>query len=174
MIEVCGVLVHARPERVGDVRGVLASMPGVEVHGVTDEGRMVITLENTDADSRLSEGLADLTDRLLLPEPTPGAEPSWFGFPLTLKTGRAPERPAVIAALEARRIATRMLLAGNMTRQPAFEGVTYRVAGSLENTDRITRDSFWVGVYPGITEEMCAYVAESIREAVEKTAEQAH
>ena len=60
MIEVCGVLVHARPERVGDVRGVLAGMPGVEVHGVTDEGRMVITLENTDADSRLSEGLAEV------------------------------------------------------------------------------------------------------------------
>ena len=122
----------------------------------------------------LKGALADLTDELLLPEPTPGSEPSWFGFPLTLKAGRAPKRPAVIKALEARRIATRMLLAGNMTRQPAFEGVGFRVAGSLKNTDRITRDAFWVGVYPGITEEMCAYVAESIREAVEGTAEKAH
>jgi CDP-6-deoxy-D-xylo-4-hexulose-3-dehydrase len=75
-------------------------------------------------------------------------------------------RNELVAALEKRRIATRMFFGGNIARQPAFEGVEHRVSGGLEVSDRITRDSFWVGVYPGLTGEMCDYIAHSIREAV--------
>jgi len=113
--------------------------------------------------ARLHAALEDLEEELILPEPTPESEPSWFGFPITLNVER-PSRSAVVTALEKRRIATRMLFAGNLARQPAFNGVAFRVHGSLETTDRITQDAFWVGVYPGITKTMCDYTARSLRE----------
>jgi len=115
---------------------------------------------------RLAKALARLSDEVILPRATPGSEPSWFGFPITLRAGVGVSRRQVVTALEERKIATRMLLAGNLARQPAFEGVRYRVAGSLDCTDRIMKHAFWVGVYPGITAEMCDYLARSIVEVV--------
>lgn len=116
--------------------------------------------------ARIEKGLSGLEETLLLPEATPGSEPSWFGFPVTLGPACARSRADVIGVLEERRIATRMLFAGNLARHPAFDGVAYRVAGSLETTDRIMNHSFWVGCHPALTNEMCDFVAASIRDAV--------
>lgn len=116
--------------------------------------------------------LETVSDRLILPEATEGSVPSWFGFLLTCREGVDRER--LVPYLEKKGIQTRMLFAGNLTRHPCFdqmrnEGEGYRVVGSLEMTDRIMRDSFWVGVYPGMTQDRIAYMAKVISEAVGKT-----
>jgi len=108
----------------------------------------------------LSEGLARHAGRLILPRATPDSDPSWFGFPITVKEDAGFKREQLTAFLESRKIATRLLFAGNVTRQPYFKDVPYRVVGSLENTDRVMNGTFWVGVYPGLTEEMIAYMVE--------------
>ena len=110
---------------------------------------------------RLKNGLLDLSERLLLPEPTPGSEPSWFGFPLSLKED---ERPALIDFLEQRKIGTRLLFGGNLTRQPYFEGREYRVHGNLTNTDSVMQRAFWVGVYPGLEPAMLDYIIEAFHD----------
>jgi CDP-6-deoxy-D-xylo-4-hexulose-3-dehydrase len=121
--------------------------------------------------------LAPAADHLILPTPTPGAEPSWFGFLMTVREGATGAggspltRDALVAALERARVQTRMLFAGNMVRQPAFDGMRergegFRIAAPLTNTDRIMNDSFWVGVYPGMTEEMLAHMAGVVLEAL--------
>lgn len=117
----------------------------------------------------LKSGLADLADRLILPEAAPNSKPSWFGFLMTCRKGV--ERNHVVQALEQHGIQTRMLFAGNLVKHPCFDemrrtGEGYRVVGSLENTDRIMNDTFWVGVYPGMTEEKLAYMVRCIKEAV--------
>lgn len=117
----------------------------------------------------LRDRLAGLEDRLILPTHEENARPSWFGFLMTCQPGVDRER--VVRYVEGKGVQTRMLFAGNLLRHPCFDalrksGSGYRVAGTLENTDRIVRDTFWVGVYPGMTEEMIAYMAETIREAV--------
>jgi len=128
---------------------------------------------------RLSAALAPLADRLVLPEPTPGAEPSWFGFLMTVRegattgSGRPLTRERIVSALEAANVQTRMLFAGNMVRQPVFDGLRasgegYRVVGELTNTDRIMEGGFWVGVYPGLTPEMVDHMAATITRAVEE------
>ena len=124
----------------------------------------------------LSRALAPLSDLLHVQEATPGSEPSWFGLLLTLTPdGKSAglTRDAIVAHLEAAKIQTRMLFAGNMVRQPCFDamraaadsgraGAGYRVAGGLAATDRIMDDAFWVGVYPGLSDEMLAYMAGEI------------
>lgn len=119
--------------------------------------------------ARLREGLAPVEDRLILPEPEPHSSPSWFGFLMTVREGG--ERERVVRHLEEKGVQTRMLFSGNLLRHPCFDqlrgsGQGYRVAGSLENTDRIMRDSFWVGVYPGMTDDMLGFMTETILEAV--------
>lgn len=104
-------------------------------------------------------------ERFILPEPCEHANPSWFGFMLTCKEGV--DRNEVVAHVEGSGIQTRMLFAGNLIKHPCFDemratGVGYRVIGDLKNTDRIMRDTFWVGVYPGMTEEMIAYMGKVI------------
>lgn len=121
----------------------------------------------------LRDALAGLEDRLILPVYEKNARPSWFGFPLTCRPGVDRER--VVRYVEGKGVQTRMLFAGNLIRHPCFDalresGCGYRVAGTLENTDRIVEDTFWVGVYPGMTEEMIAYMAETIREAARQAA----
>ncbi len=106
-------------------------------------------------------------ERFILPEPCEHANPSWFGFMLTCKEGV--DRNAVVAHVEESGIQTRMLFAGNLIKHPCFDemrraGEGYRVIGDLKNTDRIMRDTFWVGVYPGMTEEMIAYMGKVIGE----------
>ena len=118
--------------------------------------------------ARLKKALEGMEDRFILPEPCPGSDPSWFGFLLTCREGV--DRNQVVPYIESKGIQTRMLFAGNLTKHPCFdqmraEGRGYRIAGSLENTDRIMRDTFWVGVYPGMTDEKIDYMAKVIREA---------
>lgn len=115
--------------------------------------------------------LEPVSDRLILPRATEYADPSWFGFLLTCREGT--DREKLVPYIESRGIQTRMLFAGNLTRHPCFDemrrtGEGYRIAGSLEVTDRIMRDSFWVGVYPGMTKERIAYMAKVIAEGVGK------
>lgn len=101
---------------------------------------------------------------LLLPEPTSGSDPSWFGFILTVLPEAAFSRKDLVTFLESRKIGTRRLFGGNLTRHPAYIGRNFRVSGDLANADLITESTFWVGVYPGLSLEKIEYVAKSIRE----------
>ncbi|MDP2183813.1 MAG: lipopolysaccharide biosynthesis protein RfbH [Actinomycetota bacterium] len=119
----------------------------------------------------LAELLEPLSDALMLQQATEGSDPSWFGCLMTVRSGCGVSRDAIVRKLEDAGIQTRMLFAGNMVRQPLFDGMRklhegYRVVEPLENTDRIMNDSFWVGVYPGLTEEMVRYMASVIGDAV--------
>jgi CDP-6-deoxy-D-xylo-4-hexulose-3-dehydrase len=111
--------------------------------------------------------LADREEHLILPEATPGSEPSWFGFPITLREGAPLSRRELIDFLDARKIDTRLLFGGNLLRQPAFRGVAHRKVGDLAGADTVTERTFWVGVYPGLTKEMLEWVAGSIGEALD-------
>lgn len=108
----------------------------------------------------LYNGLKDLENIFILPEPTPNSEPSWFGFPLAVRREAPFSRNRVVAFLENRKIATRLLFGGNLLRQPAYREVKHRVVGSLPNTDFIMSQVFWVGVYPGLTSEMISYLLD--------------
>ncbi|MGC9543270.1 lipopolysaccharide biosynthesis protein RfbH [Streptomyces sp. UG1] len=114
---------------------------------------------------RLYAGLEG-TEGLELPEATEGSDPSWFGFPMTVAQDAPFTRRELISFLDGRRIGTRLLFAGNLTRHPAYLEREYRVSGDLTNSDIVTERTFWVGVYPGISDEMVDYVVESIREFV--------
>ena len=121
--------------------------------------------------ARLRAALAGTEDRLILPEPCENSDPSWFGFLITCREGV--DRNRVVQYVEKKGVQTRMLFAGNLTKHPCFDqmraaGAGYRIVGSLENTDRIMRDTFWVGVYPGMTDEKIDYMAKVIREALEQ------
>ena len=109
----------------------------------------------------LFDALKDHEDQLVLPRATPKSDPSWFGFPLTIRDEASFTRDEIVAYLERKKIATRPLFAGNITCQPAYADVTYRIVGDLTNTDLIMNNTFWVGLYPGLTEEMMNYVANS-------------
>lgn len=118
---------------------------------------------------RLKIGLAGTESKLILPEACKNSRPSWFGFLITCKEGV--DRNKVVSYIETHGVQTRMLFAGNLTKHPCFDqmrksGKGYRIVGDLKNTDRIMNDTFWVGVYPGMTDEMIDYMAEIIREAV--------
>lgn len=112
----------------------------------------------------LREKLADLQEFLILPEATAGSQPSWFGFPVTLREGSGINRVDLLRHLERQRIGTRLLFGGNLTRQPYFAQREYRCVGDLPNTDRVMRDTFWVGVYPGLSEEQLAFMGEKLTE----------
>jgi CDP-6-deoxy-D-xylo-4-hexulose-3-dehydrase len=114
--------------------------------------------------ARLREGLEDLNHVLVLPDATPDSEPSWFGFPLLVRDNSPVDRDGITAALEQRKIGTRLLFGGNLIRQPAFRYVDHRVVGSLEDSDRIMRSAFWIGVWPGLTDEMIDYMILSLHE----------
>ncbi|WP_378740303.1 lipopolysaccharide biosynthesis protein RfbH [Nocardia brasiliensis] len=113
--------------------------------------------------TRLREGLADVP-WLLLPRATPGSDPSWFGFVLTVAEDAPFDRREIVQFLLARNIQTRFLFAGNLLRQPAFRRIPHRIADPLTNSDIVTERTFWVGVYPGLTDEMIDYVVSVIRE----------
>ena len=119
--------------------------------------------------ARLRKALEGVQDKLILPEPAPNSDPCWFGFLLTVREGV--DREKVVRYVENKGVQTRMLFSGNLIKHPCFDemratGEGYRVVGTLENTDRIMRDTFWVGVYPGMTDEMIDYMAKTIAEAV--------
>ncbi len=118
--------------------------------------------------TRLREGLLSLQEFVLLPEPTPHSEPSWFGFALTIRETAPFSRRELVRFLEARHIGTRLLFGGNLLRQPAYQSVPHRVVGELVNTDIVMNSTFWCGVYPGITDAMVDYMVESIGEFVSR------
>jgi CDP-4-dehydro-6-deoxyglucose reductase, E1 len=112
--------------------------------------------------ARLDGALAELDDEIQRVRATEGSDPSWFGYPFTLREGGAERRTALQRFLLERRIDSRLLLAGNMTRQPGLLGREHRIAGSLDKTDRITESSLWVGCYPGLSEPMIDWIADSL------------
>lgn len=113
----------------------------------------------------LSARLEALGDAYILPRPTEGSAPSWFGFPLSVRPEAGVNRRNVIQLLESRKIATRLLFGGNLLRQPAYAGIQRRVIGDLEGADYVAENTFWVGVYPGLSAEMLDYVAEVLDQA---------
>ena len=110
----------------------------------------------------LRERLKSCEEFLILPEVTAGGDPSWFGFPITLRGSAGVTRVELLIYLDQYKIGTRLLFAGNLTCQPYFDGRTYRISGELVNTDTIMSDTFWIGVYPGLDEEMLSFVVEKI------------
>ena len=118
----------------------------------------------------LHERLKPYEDVLLLPEATPGSEPSWFGFPLAVREDAPFSRDDLTKQLEAQRIGTRLLFGGNLVRQPAYIEAKFRVVGDLATTDFAMRNAFWVGVYPGLTEPMLDHVASTIVRFIGKSA----
>jgi CDP-6-deoxy-D-xylo-4-hexulose-3-dehydrase len=114
----------------------------------------------------LFESLRDLDDKILLPKTAPNSDPSWFGFPIAVRPETGIERKDIIQYLDSKKIGTRLLFGGNLTRQPAYIGGNHRVAGDLRNTDYVMNNVFWVGVYPGLSKEMADYAASCIREGL--------
>lgn len=119
---------------------------------------------------RLRAALEEVEDKLILPEPCPNSKPSWFGFLLTCREGV--DKNKVVQYIEDHGVQTRMLFAGNIVKQPCFDemrasGKGYRVVGDLAVTDRIMKDTFWLGVYPGMTDEKIDYMAKVIKEALQ-------
>jgi CDP-6-deoxy-D-xylo-4-hexulose-3-dehydrase len=110
----------------------------------------------------LKDGLSTLEEFLMLPEATIDSDPSWFGFALTVKSGAPKSRNQIVQDLNERKIATRLLFGGNLLRQPAFIGTPRRVIGDLKNTDIVMNDTFWIGVWPGLTLPMLDYVIDAL------------
>ena len=106
---------------------------------------------------------------LILPKATPKSDPSWFGYPITLDPGHTVDRQSLLRFLDDRKIGTRLLFAGNLLKQPAYRNIDHRVISDLKNTDVVMNRTFWVGTYPGLTNEMLDFVADSIIEFVGKS-----
>ena len=120
--------------------------------------------------SRLKNALIPAEDKLILPVPAENSDPSWFGFLITIKEDSGLDREKVVRYIESKNVQTRMLFSGNLIKHPCFDSIrgtdAYRVAGELTATDKIMKNTFWVGVYPGMTDEMIDYMAKTIIEAV--------
>jgi len=110
----------------------------------------------------LKEKLSSVEEFLILPEATTDSSPSWFGFPITIREESKVARVELLKYLDQNKIGTRLLFSGNLTRQPYFKNQNYRVIGKLKNSDRIMNQTFWIGVYPGLTEEMLSFVVDKI------------
>lgn len=121
---------------------------------------------------RLHKALEDIQDKIILPEPAENSRPSWFGFLVSMRSGTGIERNKVTRYIEEHNIQTRLLFSGNLIKHPCFDQIrgtdAYRVIGDLDSTEFIMNNTFWVGVYPGMTDEMVDYMAEVIKQAVGK------
>ena len=118
---------------------------------------------------RLYAGLEGLEERIILPRAGKDSRPSWFGFPITCREGT--DRRKIVDEIEAEGIQTRMVFAGNLTKHPCFDdmrsgGYGYRMIGEMKNTDLVMADTFWVGVYPGMTDAMLDKMIQAVRNAV--------
>jgi CDP-6-deoxy-D-xylo-4-hexulose-3-dehydrase len=113
----------------------------------------------------LNKSLADI-ESFIMPKATPKSDPAWFGFPITIHPDSNVDRTALLRHLDEKKIGTRLLFAGNLLKQPAYKGIDHRVIGNLENSDLVMTNTFWLGVYPGLTEEMLAYVSDVIHDFV--------
>jgi CDP-4-dehydro-6-deoxyglucose reductase, E1 len=116
----------------------------------------------------LYAGLKELQEYFILPESTPGSNPSWFGFPLAIRKDAPFTRKALLQYLQAKKIGSRLLFGGNLTRQPAYKEAKYRIAGPLTQTDIVMTQVFWLGVYPGLNRTMLDYVVECLHEFCQK------
>jgi CDP-6-deoxy-D-xylo-4-hexulose-3-dehydrase len=114
----------------------------------------------------LLDGLKGLEEFFVLPKATEHSNPSWFGFALTVKSGCPKTRNEIVQVLNEKKIGTRLLFGGNLLRQPAFIGTPRRVIGDLVNTDRVMNDTFWIGVWPGLSTEMLDYMIEQLHEII--------
>ena len=112
----------------------------------------------------LKQRLSSCTEFLTLPEATSNSDPSWFGFPITLKNDCPVSRLDLVTYLDQHKIGTRLLFAGNLVRQPYMVNAAFRVSGDLQNTDNVMNNTFWLGVQPSLTEQMLNYVALKIEE----------
>ena len=112
----------------------------------------------------LTEGLKNLEDKLILPKPTPNSDPSWFGYLISIKEESGFKRNEVIEKLDQKKIGTRLLFAGNLTRQPYMQKQNYRIFGNLKNTDFVMNNTFWIGLQPMLNKEMLDYVISSFQE----------
>jgi CDP-6-deoxy-D-xylo-4-hexulose-3-dehydrase len=131
--------------------------------GVAQLGKLPRFIDARKANfAALREGLAPFQDVFVLPEATPGSDPSWFGFPLAVRPGAPFTRDALLRHLESRRIGTRLLFGGNLTRQPAYKGRQWRQVGDLPHTAFVMDRVFWIGVYPGLGPDAIAYIVETI------------
>jgi CDP-6-deoxy-D-xylo-4-hexulose-3-dehydrase len=110
----------------------------------------------------LTKKLQSCVEFLILPEATDGSDPSWFGYPITIRESAAVNRVDLLEYLDQSKIGTRLLFAGNLLKQPYMRGKNYRVIGDLKNTNLIMNNTFWIGLYPGLNEEMLDYVVERI------------
>ena len=142
-----------------------------ELYGSTilKEGDVMEIVSFMGGGSGKNEEMDRTEDKLILPEACPDSDPSWFGFLMTCREGV--DRNQVVPYIEGKGVQTRMLFAGNLVKHPCFDQMReaqkgYRIPGTLEHTDRIMRDSFWIGVYPGMTENMLDYMIQVVREAV--------
>ena len=117
--------------------------------------------------NRLYAGLKKFEEVLILPETTPNSNPSWFGFAITIRPGAPFSRLELVQHIESRRIGTRLLFGGNLMRQPAYIGMPHRVVGPLTNADIITDNTFWLGVYPGLNDEMVDFMVATVAEFIE-------
>jgi CDP-6-deoxy-D-xylo-4-hexulose-3-dehydrase len=111
----------------------------------------------------LRDGLKSVETVLILPQSTPNSDPSWFGFPLAVRTDAPFTRDQLVQHLESNKIATRLLFGGNLLRQPAYRDIEHRVVGDLKNADFVMNQVLWVGVFPGLTEPMIDYLAPAMR-----------
>lgn len=117
----------------------------------------------------LRNGLSNLDEKVILPYYEGNARPSWFGFPITVRDGI--DREKIVRYIEDKGVQTRMLFSGNLIKHSCFDQLrgtdAYLVVGALDNTDRIMRDTFWAGVYPGMTDAMLEYMIQTIKKAVD-------
>ncbi len=123
------------------------------------EGFLLARRKNFDS---LRKGLSDLEEYFVLPEPTPNSEPSWFGFTITVREDAPFTRDDITIHLNQKKIATRLLFGGNLVRQPYMAEHAFRIVGDLANSDRVMRDTFWIGLFPGISADAIAYMLEII------------
>jgi CDP-6-deoxy-D-xylo-4-hexulose-3-dehydrase len=117
----------------------------------------------------LKQNLANLSDKIILPEATPNSDPSWFGFAMTIRPESKIRRENIITFLDEKKIDTRLLFGGNLTKQPAFKSQNFRIVGNLENTDRIMQHTFWIGVWPGLSKQMLDYMIENIQQVMKNS-----
>jgi CDP-6-deoxy-D-xylo-4-hexulose-3-dehydrase len=114
--------------------------------------------------------MEECREHLVLPEWLPESEPSWFGYPITVRDSSPVDRNAIVRYLETKHIANRLLFGGNLLRQPAYEGVEHRVVGALDHSDWVMRGTFWVGVYPALDAGRIEYIARMLKEVLASAA----